>query len=117
MNSTNELLDNYIFPEEDQLIPKMEPIDIEFIKQEEIEEECHVEPGVVVSLKVDKVSVKEELCKNEETNNCSSSNVRNNLILGRHEVKDYCRYPSVGVRCAPCVIPRPSAVDVRIRNL
>ena len=47
MNSTNELLDNYIFPEEDQLIPKMEPIDIEFIKQEEIEEECHVEPGVV----------------------------------------------------------------------
>ena len=38
-------------------------------------------------------------------------------FLGRHEVKDYCRYPGVGVRCAPCVVPRLSAVDTQIKNL
>ena len=75
MDSKNELLNDYSFPKEDQLIPKTEPIDEEFIKQEEIEDECYVEPGVTVSLKVDKVSVKEELCDNEDFDNCSSSNV------------------------------------------
>ena len=63
------------FPKEDRLIPKMEPIDLDFIKEEEIESECYVEPGVTVSLKVDKIPVKKEFCKNEEIDNCSSSNV------------------------------------------
>ena len=75
MDSRNELLDNYSFPKEDQLIPKIEPIDEDFIKEEEIEEECYIEPGVVVSLKVDKALVKDELYGNEEFENSSSSNV------------------------------------------
>ena len=75
MDSRNELLDNYSFPKEDQLIPKIEPIDEDFIKEEEIEEEYYIEPGVVVSLKVDKALVKDELYGNEEFENSSSSNV------------------------------------------
>ena len=75
MDSRNELLDNFSFPKEDQLIPKIEPIDEDFIKEEEIEEECYIEPGVVVSLKVDKALVKDELYGNEEFENSSSSNV------------------------------------------
>ena len=75
MNSKNESLDNYSIPNEDQLIPKMEPIDIDFIKKEEIDEECYVEPGVTVSLKVNKVSVK------NETESCSSSTVRTILYM------------------------------------
>ena len=66
---------NIPFPKEDQLIPKIEPIDVDFIKQEEIADECYVEPGVTVSFKVDKIPVKKELCKNVEIDNCSSSNV------------------------------------------
>ena len=81
MDSRNELLDNYSFPKEDQLIPKIEPIDEDFIKEEEIEEECYIEPGVVVSLKVDKALVKDELYGNEEFENSSSSNVWNYLIF------------------------------------
>ena len=79
MNSKNELLDNYSIPNEGQLIPKMEPIDIDFIKKEEIDEECYVEPGVTVSLKVNKVSVKNE--ETEETESCSSSTVRTILYI------------------------------------
>ena len=75
MDSNNELLDNYPFP---KVIEKIEPIDVDFIKKEEIEEECHVEPGVMVSFRVNKVSVNE---KTEETENCSSSKVRKNLSL------------------------------------
>ena len=76
MNSKNELLDNYSIPNEDQFIPKMEPIDIDFIKKEEIDEECYVEPGVTVSLKVNKISV-----KNEESESCSSPTVRTILYM------------------------------------
>ena len=78
MNSKNELLDNYSFPEEYQLIPKTEPIDTYLIKkegEEEEEGEFFVVPGLVEPLKVDKVSVKKELCENEEIENCSSTNV------------------------------------------
>ena len=74
MNSKNELLDNYSFPEEDQLIPKTEPIDIDLIKKEE-EEEFFVVPGLFEPLKVGNVSVKKELCENEKIENCSSTNV------------------------------------------
>ena len=71
MDSKNEMLDNYLFSKEDQLIPKMEPINEDFIKKERIEEEkCFVVAGIVESLKVDKDSVKEE-----EIDKCSSSNV------------------------------------------
>ena len=57
----------------------MEPIDHDFIKKEEIDEECYVEPGTSVSLKVNKVSVKHELCQIEESESCSLSTVRNIL--------------------------------------
>ena len=71
MDSKNEMLDNYLFSKGDQLIPKMEPINENFIKKEKIEEEkCFVVAGIVESLKVDKDSVKEE-----EIDNDSSSNV------------------------------------------
>ena len=60
------------FPKKDHITPKIEPIDDDFIKKEEFEEECQVEPRVVVSMKVDKVSVNE---KKKETENCSSSKV------------------------------------------
>ena len=56
MNSKNELLDNYSFPEEYQLIPKTEPIDTYLIKkegEEEEEGEFFVVPGLVEPLKVD----------------------------------------------------------------
>ena len=75
MNSKNKLSDNYSFPEEDQLIPKTEPIDIDLIKKEEEEDELFVVPGLVEPKKVDKVSVKKELCENEEIENYSSTNV------------------------------------------
>ena len=81
MDSKTELLDNYSFLKEDQLIPKTEPIDVDFIKKEEIDDECYVEPGVTVSLKVDKVSVKEEINRIEGIGNSSSLNVCNYLIF------------------------------------
>ena len=80
MNSKNKSLDNYSIRNEDQLIPKMEPIDLDFIKKEEIDEECYVEQGVSVSLKVNKISVKNELFKNKENVSCSSSTVSTTLL-------------------------------------
>ena len=69
MDSENEPYIN-----EDQLIPKLEPIDVDFIKNEknEEEEECFVVTGIV-----EKNLVKEELLINEENETCSSLNVRN----------------------------------------
>ena len=82
MDSKNELLDTTPLPKEDQLIPKVEPIDVDFIKKEknDDEEECFVVPGIVESLKNDEDSVKVEVIENEEIENCSSSNVRNYLF-------------------------------------
>ena len=74
MDCNNELLDKYPFPN-DQIIAKIEQIDVCFIKNEEIEEDYQVEPGVKVSFKVNKISVNEQLYKNEETENSSSSKV------------------------------------------
>ena len=76
MDSKSVFFNNNTFPKKHQFIPKIEPIDVNFIKKEEIDEECYVEPGVNVSIKVDKVLVKEELCENEETGKYSSSIVR-----------------------------------------
>ena len=65
MDSKNELLDENAFP-----------IDIDFIKKEEIEEEeCFVVAGIVESIKAEKIPVKEELCENEKVESCSSTNV------------------------------------------
>ena len=67
MDSKNELW------KEDQFLPKIEPINAEFIKKEKNEdEEYFVVSGIVESFKVDKSSVKKEVFDNE---NCSSSNV------------------------------------------
>ena len=95
MNSRNEIVESSQFPEEDQLIPKIkpienellddlreqlvpktEPIDVDFIKKEEIEEEeeeFFVIPGIVQTAKVDEISVKEETFEDE--GNSSSPNV------------------------------------------
>ena len=69
MCSKNELLDDL----QDQLIPKSEPIDVDFIKTEEFEEEGFVFPEAV---EIDKDSIKEEILENEKG---SASNVRNSF--------------------------------------
>ena len=88
MDSMDELQ-----PQEDQLTPKIEPIDVNFIKTEKLEEDLFVASGIVESFEVDKGSVKEELFVNEgiepcpespgvedeEEEPCSSSNVRVNF--------------------------------------
>ena len=58
MCSKNELLDDL----QDQLIPKSEPIDKDFIKTEEFEEGGYV---VQKTVEVDKDSVKVEILENE----------------------------------------------------
>lgn len=55
MDSMNNLIDKYSFPKDDQLITKVEHINVDFIKNEETEEEYFVVPGIVESLKADKV--------------------------------------------------------------
>ena len=86
MGSNNELLDDL----QDELIPKTEPIDVDSIKKEEIEEEFFVAPGILEPIDVDKYPVKEETFVNEgiepypeslgveeeEEESCSLSNVR-----------------------------------------
>ena len=69
MGSKNELLDDL----QDELIPKIEPIDVDFIKTEEFEEEFFVAPGIFETLEVDKGSVKEELFVNEGIEPCPES--------------------------------------------
>ena len=64
MDSKNELLDDDPFP-----------IDVDLIKKEEIEEqESFSVAEIVESIKVEKISVKEELCE-DEVENYSSTNV------------------------------------------
>ena len=69
MGSKNELLDDL----QDELIPKTEPIDVDSIKKEEIEEEFFVAPGILESLEVDKDSVKKETFVNEGIEPCPES--------------------------------------------
>ena len=77
MDSKNNLLDNCSSPKEEQLIPKVEPIDVDYIKKEKNEDEgLFVVPGIIEAIKVDKDSIKEEVFENEEIENHSSSNVR-----------------------------------------
>ena len=80
MDSKNELLDGNPFPKEDELIPKIEPIDPDLIKKEKIEEEeegCFAIPGIIDSLNFDKDLVKKEVIENNEIDSSSSSNVWN----------------------------------------
>ena len=69
MGSKNELLDDL----QDELIPKIEPIDVDSIKKEI--GGIFVAPGILESVEVDKDSIKEEIFANEENEPCSSSNV------------------------------------------
>ena len=69
MNSENELFDYNPFPEEDQLTPKIEPINLDFIDEEKPEEKLFVVEGIIEPLKI----VKRELCENEEFVNCSTN--------------------------------------------
>ena len=46
------------------------------------------------------------LLENSTLNNLADRSGLIYVLLGRHEVKDYCRYPGVGVRCAPCAVCR-----------
>ena len=85
MGSKNEMLDDL----QEELIPKTEPIDVDSIKKEDIEEEFFVAPGILEPLEVDRDPVKEEIFLNEgieptleslgvekeELEPCSSSNV------------------------------------------
>ena len=73
MCSKNDLLDGYHLPEEDQLIPKTEPIEEDFIKTDEFEEEGFV---VQETVEFDKESIKREIIENEENEKFSASNVR-----------------------------------------
>ena len=77
MCSKNELLDDL----QDQLIPKSEPIEIDFIKTEEFQEECFAVPGLVGSFEVDEDSVKEEILQNEENGTFSTPNVRISFLM------------------------------------
>ena len=65
MCSKNDLLDDL----QNQLIPKSEPVDEDFVKIEELEEEGFV---VVETVEVDKDLVKDETLENEKF---SASNV------------------------------------------
>ena len=62
---------NELFHKENQFTPKIEPIDVDFIKKERIDEEgCFAIPGIVHTLKVSK----EESFENK-VKNCSTPNV------------------------------------------
>ena len=69
MGSKNELLDDL----QDELIPKIEPIDVDSIKKEKIDEELFVAPGILEPLEVYKYSVKEETIVNEGIEPCLGS--------------------------------------------
>ena len=71
MCSEDELLDDL----HDELIPKTEPFDVDFIKTEEFEEDSFVAPGILESFEVDKDSVKEEAFVNEGIEPCLESSV------------------------------------------
>ena len=58
----------------------LEPINVDFIKKEKIEEEeeeeeCFAIPGIIESIKVDVDPIKEEKFEDEDIASCSSSNV------------------------------------------
>ena len=75
MGSKNELVDLPQLSLEGQLIPKKEPLDVDFIKKEEIEDHIFVDQGIVESTKFYEDSIKEEILEVEGCENSSSSAV------------------------------------------
>ena len=73
MDSINELADSCQLPEEGQLTPKVEPLDVDFIKREDIEDNIFGKQGYIESSKVNKHSIKEEILESNGSENCSSS--------------------------------------------
>ena len=73
MDSKKELADSLQLPEEGQLIPKVEPIDVDFIKREDIEDNIFGDQGYIESSKVNKHSIKEEILESNGSENCFSS--------------------------------------------
>ena len=91
MDSKNELvgLKNL---KKDQFTPKIGPIEVDFIKNEKIdEEECFSFTGIVESFEVDKNSVKKELFDNDEIKNFSLPNVRKkfNLLIKTSQLHEF----------------------------
>ena len=77
MCSKDELLDDYRLPKEDQLIPKSEPIDEDFIQTEGFKEEgCVVQETV----EFNKDSIKREILDNDYNEKFFASNVRTYLF-------------------------------------
>ena len=72
MDHINELADSSQLLKNGQLIPKIEPIDVDFIKKEEIEDTIFVDEGIVESLNVNKDSIKEEILEIEGRKTSSS---------------------------------------------
>ena len=102
MNSQNKLQENDdLLMRETPLIPKIEPIDIDFIKKENTEEEqCFVVSGIVDSMNVDEVEIKKEFDDTKsienveklklgepETKKDSSDNGEENIIHSSSKVK------------------------------
>ena len=89
MDSKNELVD-FQNLKKDQFIQKEEPIEVDFIKKEKIEEEEYFSVPVE-SFEVDKDSVKKEEFENDEIKNSSSSNVwkKFNLFITTSKLHEF----------------------------
>ena len=72
MDHINELADSSQLLKNGQLIPKIEPIDVDFIKKEEIEDTIFVDEGIVESSNVNQDSIKEEILEIEGRKTSSS---------------------------------------------
>ena len=75
MDSRNELADSSQLSKECELIPKAEPMDVGFIKKEEIEDHIFVDQGIVESSNFNEGLIKEEILEIEGSENSSSSAV------------------------------------------
>ena len=80
MDSKYELADFFQLPKEGQLIPKIEPMNVDIIKKEENEDDDFVVQGIFGSLNVNNDSVKEEILENEASEDIPSSIVRKYLF-------------------------------------
>ena len=76
MDSKKELADSLQLPEEGQLTPKVEPLDVDFIKRKDFEDNIFGEQGYIESTKVNKHSIKEEMLESNGSENFPSSIVR-----------------------------------------
>ena len=72
MDPKNGLENSFQLIKEGKDFPKIEPIDVDFIKKEEIGEDSFKVQGIVEYLKVDKESIKGEIVEVEGSEKCSS---------------------------------------------